>query len=150
MDLLLSRKSYRSDGIFGELTGNGGSFFCVTLEHSYPEPAHEDGSSSGKFLTKIKAGKYSCKRYHSPKHGYDVFLLTGDLDGDGFTADGRFFEIHIGNYNDESEGCILVGEQVGSRYPSGKMICGSRKAFEKLMAAQEGIDFFTLTVEDLV
>lgn len=133
MDLVLHRKSHRVDGVFGEMTNERGDFIAVTLERAYPPD----------FSPKILAGIYICKRYNSPKHGYEVFVLTGE------NADGHFYEIHIGNYNEDSDGCILVALGNGFKGDQkGRMITASKAAFDKIMQLQDGLDSFTLTVID--
>jgi hypothetical protein len=53
---------------------------------------------------------------------------------------------HVGNYNEDSEGCILVGEGLGRRYKNGVMLTNSKKAFAKLMALLKDVEQFTLLV----
>lgn len=152
MDLTLNRKMFREDGIFGELTGNGGSFFLVTLEHAYPSNPNPDGSVEINYQPKVKAGKYLCRRsmhrLHGMDHDFETFEVTGVPDFEGKPVSGILF--HWGNYNNDSEGCMLLGQSVGARYPSGKMIvCKSEhEGWKLLMATQAGIDSFYLTVED--
>ncbi len=137
MDLILTRHTFKEEGIFGDLSDNlFFSVFAVTLEHAY----EDFGTSMTSYLPKIPAGVYTCERYKSPKHGYDVFRL---LDVPGSDYD----EIHIGNYNSDSDGCILIGSRIIS--PDDPVaITGSKIAFTKFMLLQVGIDRFTLTVRD--
>jgi hypothetical protein len=55
--------------------------------------------------------------------------------------------IHILNYNDESDGCIGVGMQIGNKSDGGKMIMQSKLAFESLMKYQDSINEFTIMIE---
>lgn len=133
MDLKLHRIDYFADGIFGELRQLDGTKVCSTLEHSY-DSGHGDGS----FIPKIPKGTYVCKRRHSPKFKYDLFELQ-------HVPGHEAIEIHIGNYNDDSHGCILVGmDQV--KLGKFHMIQHSRAAFQKLMDLQKGVDTFNLTI----
>ncbi len=104
MDLTLTRTDFREDGIFGELsnTASGARLAC-TLEHAYP--VNMSLTVEKAWEPKIPAGVYTAKRYMSPKHGYEVFRLLSVPGSD-------YDEIHIGNYNKDSDGCILVGFQV--------------------------------------
>lgn len=125
MDLILTRKHFRDDGIFGELTGYG--FHAYTLEHSY----------NGK--PKVLIGKYSCVRgIHKLKYGnsFEAFMLVGVPGHTGIL-------IHKGNYNHDSDGCILIGNGLDL---SQNMITDSKIAFDKFNEIQKDKDSFTLTV----
>ena len=104
------------------MTGGDGYQF-VTLEHAFDD-----------LTTSVPVGVYTCRRYHSPKFGYDVFVLDG-------VPGHTFIEIHIGNYNKDSHGCILLG-----MHDAGYMIDHSREAFNSFMAVQAGLDTFELEV----
>jgi Family of unknown function (DUF5675) len=130
MDIILHRTEETADGVFGILTDSFGSQLAVTIEHAY-DSGHGDGS----FTAKIPAGEYTCQRRHSPHFGFDVFEV---LDVPNCT----FIEIHPGNTEKDSEGCILLGS-----FRQGNDILESRKAFDAFMAKQINVDKFTLTVE---
>lgn len=135
MNFNLKRKDFVAEGILGELTDDKGTLFFTTLEHAYLEP-------DGTFKPKIEAGVHACKRYASPEHGYDLFILNSPNDA------GHFFEIHIGNYNVDSKGCILIGLGLGFLINGkGRMLVSSTQAFKKFMEAQKECDAFTLTIE---
>lgn len=119
MKWTLTRKQYREDGIFGLLTSEDGLVTFQTLEHAYLE--------DGNYTAKIKEGAHKIIPYNSPKHGCVTPLLNNPLD------EGHEFEIHIGNYNTDSIGCILVGLGVGNTSSGGKMLTSSKQAFEQLM-----------------
>lgn len=122
MNLTLRRNDFTPDGIFGELLAESGEVLAATLEHSYEcEP-------------KMPSGDYSCIRRLSPHFGYDVFLISGVPEHD-------FIEIHIGNLQQDSEGCVLLGLR-----RDGVAIRGSKLAFQAFMKRMEGVDEFTLTV----
>ena len=126
MDLLLVRDKGCASGIFGKIYAVDDGHFCVTLEHSY------DG------LAKIPSGVYTCKRGCHTLPGRSAGFITFEVMGVIGHA-GILF--HWGNYNRDSSGCILIGEDHVD-----DMITNSRKTFRKLMLAQEGIDEFKLTV----
>jgi len=120
----LKRTDYLSSGIFGILDdGNGNTYY--TLEHSYIFNAG--------WVPKIPPGTYTCVLYDSPKHG-NVFLLQNVPGSD-------FDEIHIGCYNKDSEGCILIGLAKGD-----DMILESGSAFTQFMDNLSGITSFELTI----
>jgi hypothetical protein len=54
---------------------------------------------------------------------------------------------HKGNIDDDSRGCIVVGEQFN--YVRGEDgITASKEGFEEFMKLQEGASEFTLDIED--
>ncbi len=133
----LTRLEYRQDGIFGQLQSDDGSFRCQTLEHAYFE--------NGSYTPKVAAGIYTCVRGEHELLGMTTTFTTFELQNvppfQGKPVTGIL--IHWGNYNKDSEGCILVG----LRNQDDKMILDSKIAFEAFMAALDGQDQFTLIVE---
>lgn len=130
MDLTLSRKQYRQDGIFGELRNHNGELVAVTCEHAYQQ---DDGT----WAPKLPAGAtYTCQRGQHELHSgsIETFEITGVPGHTGVL-------IHPGNTEDASEGCVLVGEA-----RVGNAITNSRAAFAKFMALEDGLDQFSLTV----
>lgn len=69
----------------------------------------------------IPEGTYHAVVYNSPRHGMDVVLLEGV---EGFSD----IEIHIGNFPQDTEGCILVGE-----YAEEDAVMNSALAFNQMM-----------------
>ena len=128
MDAKLTRKSASLYGVLGELVIGGVKF--ATLEHAYSEGAA--------FVPKLAAGTYNCVRRVSPKHG-EIFMVANPPEFEGRPV--TYIEIHIGNYNSDSEGCILLGEKQGLG-----CILESRPAFDAFMALQAGLNAFTLVV----
>lgn len=125
--ITLTRTSATADGIFGTLSQDG-SQLCVTLEHAYQQP---DGS----YAPKIPPGEYTCvfgqhELHTGPIETFEVTNVPGHTG----------VLIHPGNYNNDSEGCILVGYAI-----SGDMITESRATWTGLMQ-HIGTDNFTLQV----
>lgn len=126
MNLTLHRRNKTEAGIFGDIWAEDGSFICVTLEHSYD------------FQPKLPQGIYTCKRgLHRLAHMKEPFETFEILDVPGHSD----ILFHVGNYNRDSDGCVLIGIEFGD-----KMITESRVAFQEFMDLQKGIDTFTLTV----
>jgi hypothetical protein len=130
MNLILQRKDFREDGIFGFLLDTNYKYLFTTLEHSY------------NLQPKLPQGEYTCKRGPHKLHDGVSFITFEVMDVPGHTG----ILIHIGNYNDESEGCILIGTGFGNNGRGGKMITSSKQAFDAFMKLQENCDAFTLTV----
>lgn len=135
MNLTLTRKKFAADGVFGELVSDDGSFFAITLEHAYPQRK--------KYKSKIPPGEYKCVRgIHRLKDlvEFETFEVMGVPGCTGII-------IHVGNYNEDSEGCILVGSAYGNRANGGQMITSSKQKFTEFMNMQKGVDEFILKVE---
>jgi hypothetical protein len=134
MDLTLKRNMSKPNGIFGELFQIDGPFLLKSLEHAYLSPG-------GLWLPKIPEGQFTCMRgEHELSNGvpFETFEIMGVSGHTGLL-------FHSGNWEKDSSGCVLLGINiVGS--PGYEMITQSRKAFERFMEAQEGVDDFQLTV----
>ncbi len=130
MNLRLERRLYRADGIFSDLKDESGKVIAVTLEHSYDNKP------------KIPNGTFTCKRGQHRLHGmtnaFTTFEITGIAGHDNLL-------FHWGNYNKDSDGCVLVGKSVAFVAGS-KMITQSRITFDQLMQSELSIDSFQLTV----
>ena len=126
MNLLLKRIDFTPDGIFGELQDESGKALYSTLEHSYA------------CMVKVPVGTYTCQRgTHQLDHSPKPFETFEIIDVPGHS--GILF--HVGNYNADSDGCVLLGLR-----REGSMLVGSRLAFDGFMGLQKGIDQFTLIV----
>jgi hypothetical protein len=135
LDLTLTRFESRADGIFGMLTDAVGQRIAHTLEHAY-----DDGQ--GGWTAKIPAGTFTCVRGDHLLDGMTTPFSTFEITGvPGHT--GLLF--HWGNYNSDSEGCVLLGYSevdAGGR----RMITASRASFARFMQLQAGQDSFQLVV----
>jgi hypothetical protein len=126
MTLKLIRRECKDTGIFSDLCAENGVKLYSTLEHSYD------------CKPKIPNGTFTCVRGKHRLHGmtedFETFEITG-VEG----HQGLLF--HCGNFNKDSEGCVLVG-----RTRSGDMVTSSREAFADFMEGLKGLDSFTLIV----
>lgn len=131
MQLVLQRDPFRVGATTGTLSVNSAPF-CVTLE-----------PSATATFPRIPAGKYQVEIAFSPRfkrpmpHVMNVSGRAGIL-------------IHWGNYAENTEGCVLVGETRGVLNDGAPAIWNSREAFDKLYqelqdAQAEGI---TIDVQD--
>lgn len=135
MKLVLVRELYREDGIFSRLQDDKGNVLFQCLERSYDN------------LPKVKKGVYTCKRgphrLHGMKDSFDTFEIEGVKGHDNIL-------FHWGNYNRDSEGCVLVGEKRVLSLPkvanSTLMVTNSKASFAKFMKMLEGLDTFQLEV----
>jgi hypothetical protein len=120
----LIRYDFTPDGIFGQLSDESGTVLAATLEHSY------------NCLPKLAAGTYKCVRRVSPHFGYELFCITGVEGHD-------YIEIHIGNLQKDSTGCVLLGLR-----RDGIAVLGSKLAFDAFMNLMKGKNEFDLEVSD--
>jgi len=138
MNLTLQRTMFRDDGIFGELRDENGSILFLTLEHNF------DGKP------KLADGVYNCVRgTHTLEHDPESFI-TFEIENvppfQGHLVTKILF--HRGNYDENSNGCVLLGKKLGWRL-GGKirMITYSKQACKEFMELQKYVDSFTLTVQ---
>lgn len=119
MKLFLTRLDATDHGIFGHLTCDGDPFNCVTLER------HD---------ISIPVGTYKVTLYQSPTKG--LVPLLHDV------PNREMIEIHWGNYETDSLGCILVGME-----RDGFAIDSSKSAFQSLMNVLNGCDDISITIK---
>lgn len=138
MNLHLKRLEYGADGIFGNLLDEQGNLVAHTLEHAY-----EGYGPACPWVPKVAVGTYTCVRHPPHRVPYETFMLRDVPDFMGKPVEGIL--IHCGNFDKDSEGCILVGSSevdLGRR----RMVTHSRETFERIMAFQAGIDEFQLLI----
>ena len=128
---VLTRTKFSPEGIFGELKDNSGTFVAYILEHSYDNKP------------KVADGVYTCVRGSHRLHGmtedFSTFEVMGVPDFDGKSVKGILF--HWGNYDRDSEGCLLMGS---TETPT--MIGNSRDTWGKFMNSLAGVNSFQLKV----
>lgn len=133
MTLTLTRILKSENGIFGYLRdASDYTPLCVTLEHAYP-----DGTS---FAPKLPEGIYRCQRgYHQLDHMKAPFQTFEVRNVPGHS--GILF--HIGNYNKDSSGCILLGQA-----KIDNMLTHSGEAFSDFMQYMKEIETFLFNVQN--
>jgi hypothetical protein len=119
-NIVVTRKHFTDKSTIGELYIDG-NLFCYTLE----DTCRRNKKVAGE--TAIPSGTYEIYIAESPKFGRPMPYLK----------DVKFFSgimLHWGNSPASSEGCLLVGEEIG---PMPDWISYSRKAFERLLPVIE-------------
>ena len=127
---VLKRIAYILDGTFGVLF-DGNVPFCLTLEREWLDNRTN--------VSCIPTGTYICRRVDSPKFG-DTFEICD-------VPDRSHILFHKGNIEDDSEGCVIVGEQY-HKYKRKVSIKASREGFAEFKARTAGIDAFYLRITD--
>lgn len=134
--LHLMRVAILPSGAWGVLKWFGQPI-CVTLEHTY------EGIRDPVRWTKIAPGRYTCERTRYHRGGYDTWLIVG-----GDVTPQRRIMIHKGNDEDDSSGCVLVGEQY-QPLNGRPAIQQSGKAFDELMLLSTDYDELELLVTNV-
>lgn len=135
-DMVLSRAPSSAFGTFGMLRVESVPF-AVTLERRWE---NNRPSVEGKPGSCIPVGRYLCKRVQSPKFG-NTFEVTG--------VPGRSkILFHKGNLDDDSHGCILVGEQF-EIYKSEPGILAAAHGFAEFLSLQAAVNEFWLTINEV-
>ena len=131
--LRLVRRLYDA-GAFGMLSWMEAPPFSVTVEHTY------NNGPRGTLTTKVEPGEYQCRRSRYFKGNYDCWIIAG-----GSITPERRILIHKGNLEEDSDGCILIGESFGNlRGKPGILQSGA--GFAELRALTAGVDEFPLFV----
>ena len=130
MTLTLNRQEFRDDGIFSVLKNEKGDVLAHTLEHAYNR------------TPKLYNGTFTCVRGQHQLEGMTKSFETFEITGvSGHTN----ILLHSGNWNDDSAGCVLVGEGI-AQSDRGQMITASKQCFADLMALLVGLPSFELIV----
>lgn len=128
--LHLLRVAYRTDGTPGVLLDGGDTPFALTMERPWLDNA------VGKSC--IPVGMYTCRRVQSPKFG-NTFEVTG--------VPGRSAILfHKGNIDDDSHGCILVGEEFAVWNDGSVSIARSGYGYTEFMDRFAQVNDFPLVV----
>lgn len=136
MELRLDRINHGDTATIGNLYVDG-KFECFTLEDRVrPTGPKVPGQ------TAIPPGTYPVMITFSPRFKRNLPLLMNVPNFSGI-------RIHPGNSADDTEGCILVGQEIAS---GGVWLLRSRAAFDPLFAklwdAETGGEKITITIAD--
>ena len=107
MELLVVRYNKKPNYTIGKLFING-EYFCDTLEDAdrglaNAMPTSQIQAAKRKGTTAIPTGRYIIELTVSPRFGRTLPILIGVKGFDGI-------RIHRGNTHEDTDGCILVGE----------------------------------------
>jgi len=133
--LIIRRLATGTDGTFGVLVHNDIPF-ALSLEREWADNRPSVGDVPGSC---IPADEYLCRRVDSPRFG-NTFEVTD-------VPNRTHILFHKGNLDDDSRGCILIGEQFGmiSGSPG---IQASKKGYNEFMSIMKDDDEFRLIVVD--
>ncbi len=133
--LLIRRVTTGKHGTYGAIVYEN-SPFAVTLERDWLNNKPSVGDVPGSC---IPAGEYVCRRVNSPHFG-DTFEVTNVFNR-------THILFHKGNLEDDSHGCILIGEEFGKL--GGKTgIKRSKSGYNEFMAILSDDNEFRLVICD--
>lgn len=140
MNLMLDSFKTSKGGVLGRLFTDTGDMVAVTLEHAY-----ESGIEG--YSPKVPAGTYRCVRGTHQLHKgdslgppFETFEVMGVAGHAGIL-------FHKGNFNKDSQGCILVGQTFADLDKDGHLdVTNSGATFTRFMVLQAAVDEFELRV----
>lgn len=121
--------SSEKSGTFGVLTVDGYPI-CGTLEPRW--------KMNKPNVSCIPAGQYVCRRVDSPTYG-DTFEVTGVIDRSHIL-------FHAGNWDHNTQGCILLGEQFGRLAGEAALQCSKQAVMDFKTVLGSSCDEFLLTI----
>ena len=131
MHLTLQRMNDEYGCTLGVLSGKDG-VICHTLENPWKDNKRN--------VSCIPEGEYECKPYNSPKYP-EVWELQ-------HVKDRSKILIHAGNFEHDTQGCILVGRAIKD-YKRDKMVTSSVNTLNELREKIGVNNSFTLEVVSL-
>jgi hypothetical protein len=127
---LIRHEENNEHGTFGVLKINK-ALFCFTLEPKDFE--------NKKNVSSIPTGQYMCQDHHSHRFG-DVYQVMNVPDRD-------MILFHPGNTDDDTKGCILLGQSLG-RLGARRAVLNSGKTFKAFREIM-GDEGFHLTITEI-
>ena len=127
--LTLKRIAHTRDGTFGVLLDSNP--FALTCEREWLDNKSD--------VSCIPTGEYICRRVNSLRFGntFEVMFVKGRTN----------ILFHSGNTEDDSKGCILVGEEFGE--VNGKTaVLSSKKGFAEFLERLKDVDEFILIIRN--
>lgn len=149
---LLNRRISSGDeatlGTLFDVSGPDPRFFCYMLEDQFNEPKipGETRIPPGRYEIQLRTEGGMARRYAKRFDFHAGMLWLQDVPG--FT----FIYIHVGNKDDDSEGCLLVGDgQISNVTERGQVmssVAAYRRLYEKIVNALDGEEQVWITIED--
>ena len=147
MELTLKRFSGSDEATLGLLFTEF-RFFCYTLEDQFNEPKipGETRIPAGRYQIKLRDEGGMTKRYGDRYDFHEGMLHLQDVPGFSWIY------LHVGNNDDHSEGCILVGDgQVQNITERGQVtssVAAYTRLYKRILQALKDNEEVWITVED--
>ena len=156
MELLVKRISTGDEstlGVMHRIEGNEGfgqtrEFLCFTMEDQPNEPKipGETRIPAGRYRIGLRTEGGMTKRYAKKFDWHLGMLWLHSVPGF------EWVYIHYGNYEKDTDGCILVGDGAQSNVREDGMVMSSVAAYKRLVkeiyAAMDGGEEVWITIED--
>lgn len=131
MELLVTRFSSGVEatlGIMHEVIGVDRRFMCYILEDQFNEPKvpGETRIPEGRYQIKLRTEGGMTQRYGDRFQFHRGMLWLQDV------PDFEWIYIHVGNKDDHSEGCLLVGDGQVSNVTERGMVTNSVAAYTRI------------------
>ena len=137
--LTIHRLPTSKQGTPGAISVNGIPF-ALTIEREW--------LNNMRGISCIPEGEYNVKRcIASPEYGYKNSPRFGDTFHVQNVPDRSKILFHKGNIDDDSHGCIIIGEQFGSLHEDFAVL-SSRQGFAEFMSLLKGHNEFELTIKN--
>lgn len=137
--MTLHRLVTGGDGTFGVLITNN-TPFALTVERQWLD--------NMRGVSCIPEGEYTVMRcVASPEYGYKNSPRFGDTFNVIDVPNRSHILFHKGNIDDDSHGCIIVGEQFG-KLDGDTAVLSSRQGFGEFMSILKGHNSFELTIKN--
>jgi hypothetical protein len=123
-------------------------FLCYVLEDQYNEPKipGETRIPPGRYQIKLREEGGMYGRYTKRFDWHRGMLWLQDVPGF------EYIYIHVGNKDDDSEGCLLVGDgQISNVIERGQVtnsVTAYRRLYESIVRSIVGLDEVWITIED--
>ena len=138
---ILTIKRWKPDtaeGTFGMLADETSVPFCLTLERSWRDNRRSESC--------IPTGEYLCRRSFFAHGGYSTFEVV--------CPPREEVKFHLGNLQDDSHGCILLGEMFEPVWNKKtdtmtNGILSSGHAFKEFMEKLKNEDEFRLIIKEV-
>ena len=130
---LIKRLADTVFGTFGVMIDENNIPFVLTLERPWMDNQHG--------ISCIPPGTYECHRVITPLHG-NCFMVMNVPDRD-------FILFHKGNIDDDTHGCIIIGEKFEYAIKYDKPgVAASGEGYAEFMNKLAGLDKFTVKIID--
>lgn len=150
LELLNRRISSGDDATLGTLfdVTKDPEFFCYVLEDQFNEPKipRETRIPPGRYQIKFRDEGDMIKRYKKRFPWHRGMLWLQDV------PNFQFVYMHVGNKDDHTDGCLLVGDgQVSNVIERGTVmtsVAAYRRLYEKIAAELDAGEEVWITIED--
>ena len=135
-------------GIIHDVSGPDPIFKCYSLEDQFNEPKipGETRIPAGRYQIKLRDEGGMIKRYKKRFSWHKGMLWLQDVPGF------EWVYMHVGNKDDDTDGCILTGDGQISNVTERGMVTTSvaayRRLYEEIVNAIEGGEQVWITIED--